>query len=297
MKSMQNFIMRPYRAIATACTLLLTAGLLFGCSAARLGYSNGEMLSYWWLDSYVEFNSDQRRWVKKELANLFAWHRKTQLPEYVRFLKHAETRVQNQVTETELRDDYDKIKKHILILTDRALPVLAELALSLNPQQVDNIEKKLASNNDDYRKEYLDGNLEKRQRLRYKKTLKQAENWFGSFSTEQEQQIRALSDVRPLNNELVLADRMQRQAALISLLRKIQADKPERDIAMSMIRNYVAAAIDRSLSPEHKRYFDAFRASSIHMTAAIINGTTPAQKAHFLKTTQQWINDFTALSK
>lgn len=298
MKRIQNFIMRPYRSFATACVLLITVSLMFGCSAARLAYSNGETLTYWWLDRYVEFDHNQSLTVKSDLANFFAWHRRTQLQGYVQFLKRAQNRVQGGITEAELQSDYRDIKKHVLFLTDRALPALADLALTLRPEQIDNIEKKFASNNDDYRKDYLRGSLEKRQHYRYKKVLQQAEHWFGNFNAEQGRQIRAVSDSRPLNNEFVLADRIQRQAAFVSMLRKIQSERPSKEATMAIIKNHVIALLDRSvsLSPEHKEFFDVFRASSIHLTAVIINGATPAQKAHFVKTTRRWIDDFDALA-
>jgi hypothetical protein len=296
MKSVQNFIMRPYRATFTACLLFLIVTLQFGCSAARFGYSNGEMLSYWWLDGYVKFNKDQRSRVKKELANLFAWHRQTQLQEYVRLLKHAQGRVQHKVTEAELLAGHDEIKKHILVLVDKALPAMADLALSLQAEQIDNIDRKLTAHNDEYRKDYVGSDLEKRQRSRYKKALKQAENWFGSFSPEQKQQIRAVSDARPLNSELVFSDRVQRQAELIAMLKKIHAEQPKREVAMAMIRSYIVATLDRSFTPEHKAFFDSSRAGSIQLAAFIINIAAPEQKERFIDVTQRWIDDFTAMS-
>lgn len=270
--------------------------LMLGCSAARLGYSNGETLSYWWLNNYVGFESDQKPWARKQLAHLFAWHRSTQLKGYVQLLTRAQNRIQGNVSEAELRADYDDLKKRILLLTDKALPPLAELALSLQPHQIENIERKFASNNNDYRKDYLRGDIEQRQRFRYKKALKQAEYWFGGFSREQEQLMRAASDARPLNNELVLADRLQRQTALIALLRKIQAEKPGRDATVAMLKEYVTGTMERFANPEHKQFFDAAHAGTIHLAAVIINNATPVQREHFIRTLQQWIGDFQALA-
>ncbi|MDB5761232.1 MAG: hypothetical protein JWQ21_227 [Herminiimonas sp.] len=288
--------MRPYRAFAAKTAIFLVAALLLGCSAARLGYSNGETLSYWWLDSYVDFDADQKPWVRKEISDLFAWHRKTQLKSYVQLLTRTQKRIQGKVAEAELLADYDDLRKRVLVLADRALPNLADLALSLQPPQIANIEKKFASNNNTYRKDYLRGDIEQRQRFRFKKALKQAEYWFGNFSDEQERIIRAASDARPLNNELVMADRLQRQAALIALLKKIQAEKPGRDAVMAMLKDYIETTVNRSLNAEHKAFFDASANSSAHMMAVIVNGTTPAQKEHFVKTLQQWIDDFNVLS-
>lgn len=293
---MQNFIMRRYGAFAAWTGIFLIASLMLGCSAARLGYSNGETVSYWWLDNYVDFETDQKPWIKKQLADLFAWHRSTQLKGYVQLLTRAQSRIHGNISEAELRTDYDDLKKRILILTDKALPQMAELALSLQPHQIANIEKKFASNNDKYRKDYLRGDIEQRQRFRYKKALKQAEYWFGGFSVQQEQLIRAASDARPLNNELVMADRLQRQAALIALLKKIQAEKPGRDATMAILKDYINGTMDRFANPEHKVFFDAANAGSIRLASVIINNATPAQKARFVKNLQKWIDDFNALA-
>ncbi|MDB5839143.1 MAG: hypothetical protein JWQ23_1095 [Herminiimonas sp.] len=288
----QNFIMRPSRSLATRISIFFITVLLLGCSAARLGYSNGETISYFWLNNYVDFDADQKTFVTKELATLFSWHRRTQLGDYVQLLTRAQKQAQSPVTEAELQGDYNEFKKRVLVMADKAIPSMATLAMSLKPYQIANIEKKFASNNDKYRKEYLRGDVEQRQRFRFKKTLKQAEYWFGSFSSEQEQQIRAASDARPLNNELVLADRMQRQAAMIAMLKKIEAEKPGREAAIAMLKDYVTATMDRHASPEHKAYFDAYNASNIKLAAFIVNHATPAQKVHFTGNLQQWINDF-----
>jgi hypothetical protein len=106
---------------------------------ARLGYNNGETVSYFWLNSYIGFDADQKPWVKKELANLFAWHRRTQLPEYLPLLAKAKKRVQKPVSETELARDYDEIRRRIVVMTDRAAPAAADLALALRPGQIASI--------------------------------------------------------------------------------------------------------------------------------------------------------------
>ena len=264
---------------------------------ARLGYNNGETVSYFWLNSYIGFDADQKPWVKKELASLFAWHRRTQLPEYVPFLAQAQKRVYNPVSEAELAREYDDIRRRVLIMTDRAAPVAADLALALRPEQIASIERKFTENNEKFRKEHLRGDLEKRQRARYKRSMKQAEIWFGNFSTEQERQIRQLSDARPMDDELVLADRMQRQAEMIRMLQRIEAEKPTREVTVGLIRQYVSGAMDHYNHPEYQRYFEKYRAAQVRMLAGIINLATPAQKQHFERELQGWIDDFDTLSR
>lgn len=289
--------MRPLGKFAQTAGIWLLVVFLSGCSMARLGYNNGETVSYFWLNSYIGFDADQKPWIKKELASLFAWHRRTQLPEYVPMLLRAKKRVYEPVSEAELAGDYEEIRSRILVMTDRAAPVAADLALALRPEQIASIEKKLAENNEKFRKEHLRGDLAQRQRDRYKRSMKQAEIWFGSFSAEQAQQIRQLSDARPLDDELVLADRMQRQAEMIRMLQRIEAEKPAREVAAGMIRQYVSGAMDHYNHPEYQNYFEKSRAAQMRMVAGIVNLSTPAQKQHFEQELQGWIDDFDTLSR
>lgn len=298
---MQNFSMRHLHKFAQTSGIRALIGLLVvflcGCSMARLGYNNGETVSYFWLNSYIGFDADQKPWVKKELASLFAWHRRNQLPEYLPLLVQAKKRVQKPVSEAELARDYDDIRRRILIITDRAAPAAADLALALRPEQIASIEQKFAENNEKFRKEHLRGDLSQRQRDRFKRSMKQAEIWFGNFSGEQERRIRQLSDARPMDDELVLADRMQRQAEMIRLLRRIEAEKPAREAAVGMIRQYVSGSMDHYNDPAYQSYFEKYRAAQMRMVAGIINMSTPAQKQHFEEAVQGWIDDFDTLSR
>lgn len=301
----QNFIMgffairlwgvwrRPFVAFLLPTLFAVALG---GCGAARLGYSNGETISYFWLNNYVDFRADQKSGVRKDIDTLFAWHRQTQLPYYVAFLSRAQRRADAPVTEADLKADYEELKLHLAKLTTHALPQLADLALSLRPEQIAHIERKFASNNDTYRKEFLRGDVEERQQKRFKRTLKQMEYWLGNFNNEQERRLRAGSNARPLETEVLMQDRMKWQSTLIALLRKIQAEKPGRDATIALLQNYATGAFAHFDQPEMKAVFDARNAANIRLMADTLSHATPEQKAHFLKTTQEWIDDFNALS-
>jgi hypothetical protein len=66
--------------------VMLTPLLLGGCSALRLSYGQGPLLAYWWLDRQVDFSTEQTPRVREALADWFAWHRSTQLPDYAQGL-------------------------------------------------------------------------------------------------------------------------------------------------------------------------------------------------------------------
>jgi hypothetical protein len=293
---MQNFIMRPLRHFAKKATILLMASLLLACSAARLGYSNGETISYWWLDSYVDFDSSQKQWVKERIDKVFVWHRQTQLKEYVRLIDRMRHRDFAAVTQADLLGDYRDVTAQVLEIADKATPDFADLALSLTAEQIGNIEKKFAKSNDKFRKEYLVGTPEERQEFRYRKALQQAQYWFGGFSREQEASIRSLSDARPLNNELLMAERLSRQRALIDVLKKIHVEKPGKEAAVAMLKKYVAATVDRYGNQQHQAFFEQSNAANARMVAGIMHMATAKQKNYFIQTLQDWVNDFNKLA-
>ena len=112
--------------------LIALMAVLAGCSSLRLAYNNGDTLLYWWIDGYVDLNSDQKDWVKKDIDELFRWHRKTQLHDYVQILQTAQRQLAAGPTAADLHNDYDEIKNRTELLLFKALPELADLARSLH---------------------------------------------------------------------------------------------------------------------------------------------------------------------
>ena len=182
-------------------------------------------------------------------------------------------------------------------MTARAAPSLADLALSMKPDQLVHLQEKFASKNAAYRKQNLRGDVDDRQQRRYQKVLEQAEYWFGDFTDEQEAQIRAASDARPLNPELVYADRLQRQAAMIAMLQKIQTERPHRDTAIRLISSYLDIERQRLATPEKKAFFDGLNESNARLVVVIVNNATPVQRAKAIERVRQWRTDFSQMAR
>jgi hypothetical protein len=126
--------------------------------------------------------------------------------------------------------------------------------------------------------------------------MKQAEYWFGEFTAEQEAQIRAASDARPMNNELWMAERQKRQQELIAILKRFQAERPSKEAAMATLKQYVNRNFEYFTYADNKAFFDDSRAGTVQMVTTIINIATPAQKEHAMKRLQKWINDCNELA-
>ena len=281
--------------------LLFLAALLVvaaGCSTIRFTYNHGDTLLYWWLNAYIDIDSDQSDWVKKDIDQLFQWHRTTQLRDYAGLLTKMQRQLgDGNVTQEELLSDYRDIKARTELLAFKALPQLADLAMAIKPEQIAQMEQKFAKNNDKFRREFMSVSVDDQKKARFKKAMEQFDLWFGGFSRDQEAQLRRASDARPLDNEIWLQERMLRQKKIVALLRRVQSQKLNKDQTMAAIHDLLRDMLDRMEAPERKPFFDAYVDNTSRFILTAIKLTTPEQKQHAQKRMQGWIDDFNTLAK
>jgi hypothetical protein len=295
---MKNFntqapFLQRIRSVLVIGVLLVVAA----CSSVRFAYNQGDTVLYWWVNAYLDLDSEQSGLVKEDIDQLFNWHRKTQLKDYSQLLAKAKTDLATgKVTLVDLKATYKDIRGRTEALALKAVPELTELALSIKPEQLVKMEEKFNKNNETYRKKFVRVDNDKKQTLRYKKSMEQFELWFGNFSSEQEAQLKRASDVRPLNNELWLEERIIRQKKIVSVLRKIQAEKLNKEATIALLHDLLKDIFGRFEAPERKAFFDAYIESSMNLVLTAVRIATPAQKAHAHKRMQDWINDFRDLS-
>jgi hypothetical protein len=288
----QDHFLQRFRVLLMVTVLLAVAA----CSSVRFAYNQGNTLLYWWVDAYIDLDSEQVAPVKEDIEHLISWHRKTQLQDYSALLVNAKRQLAGNVTQADLKANYREIKARTELLAFKALPELADLALSVKPEQIANIEEKFNKNNETYRKKFIAVDKEKQQKLRYRKSMEQFELWFGNFSSEQEAILRKASDARPLNNELWLEERVLRQRKIITLLREVHAKKLGKDATMALLHQLLKDIFGRFEVPERKAFFDNYIDSNLAFIHTAIKIATPTQKAHAQKRMQGWIEDFKVLS-
>jgi hypothetical protein len=276
--------------------LIALVALAAGCSTIRFTYNHGDTLLYWWLNAYLDLDSDQSSWVKEDIDRLFQWHRQTQLRDYAGLLANMQRQLAGNPTQADLLSDYRDIKARTELLAFKALPQLADLARSIKPDQIAQMEKKFAKNNDDFRKKFMSGDVEHQRRVRFDKAMDQLELWFGSFSADQKAALRRASDARPLDNEIWLQERKMRQQKIIALLTRIQREKLNREQTMAAIHDQLRDFFDRMDAPDRKQFYDAYIDSTSKFILTAIRLATPEQKAHAQKRMQGWIDDFNTLA-
>lgn len=267
-----------------------------GCSTIRFSYNQGDTLLYWWLNSYADLEGQQADIAKRDIKGLFQWHRQTQLHDYAVLLGTFQKQLAGNPTQADLIHAYQQVRERGERIGQRAVPELTTLAMSITPEQIKHIENKFNDKNAEYRRKFVEGSADKRQRARYKKSMEQFELWFGSFSSKQEAELRRASDLRPLDANIWLEERQYRQRRVLAMLREVQQKKLNREQTAALVQAVQRDLLQRTESPERKAFYDASIDANTRYILAGIRMTTPEQKAHAQKRMQGWINEFEALA-
>ncbi|MGI9026135.1 MAG: DUF6279 family lipoprotein [Burkholderiaceae bacterium] len=262
----------------------------------KVGYRNADTVGLLWIDRYLDLTSEQQAFVKPRLRALVAWHRTTQLPDYATLGTEMKKLGQRAITPAEVTALAKQLRQRIDISAQHALPDMADLALKLTPDNIGAMEDKFADNDDKFRDDnHVRGEVEKQQKARYDKTLDRVEEWYGRFSREQRAAIRKLSDARPLDNDILLAERQRRERELVALLTRIEREKPSRDAVIGLLRGY-NERFEFSPDRDKRAFQESMRRATEAMDAAIHNLATPAQRERAIAKLQDWIDDFRSLS-
>jgi hypothetical protein len=286
-----------HRLLHQLIVVLVVSLLLQGCSAVRLGYGNADSLARWWIDQYVDMSPEQDALARERLSRLLAWHRKTQLPDYVSILRQGQKFVAGQPTAGDALALGDAVVRRGRALADQATPDIAEFLATVTPAQIERMAGRQAEKNADYAKEAQLADGESGQRkARYKRLLERAEYWFDDFSSEQKSAMRRLIDGQGSGSQFWYEERLRRQREWLDLVRLVQRERPPRERVMQMLRDY-AARFDLPADPVRLAQATALRRSSAELAVAIHAMTTPAQRAHAEHKLGDLIRDFTELSQ
>ena len=280
--------------LARIIGVLALAAVLGACSAIRLAYNNLPELSYWWLDGYLDFDGSQTPKVRDDLARLLEWHRRNELPKIAALLQEAEALAPGDITPVQACAMTDRIRDRLLAVSERAEPAGTELALSLGEAQLQQLERKYAKNNADYRKDWLDRSPARVQEKRYDQFLDRFEDFYGRLSPEQRELLRQQVAQSVFDPKLQDVERRKRQQEALVLLRGFVANRTPPTEARAALHAYLQRIADPPPGPWREQQ-QALLQEGCRNLAALHNGTSAAQRAQAVKRLQAYQNDLRQL--
>jgi Family of unknown function (DUF6279) len=276
--------------------ILVALPLLASCSAIRLSYDQGPMLAYWWLDNYADFNAEQAPRVKAALADWFAWHRATQLADYAQALAAMQALAVNPITPAQACNVATGWQRRAERAFDRAVPALADLARTLSPEQLNHIERRQRSQQEELTTEYLQADPAARQKASLERTVDRAESLYGPLDDAQRGLLASGLAASPFNPALWLAERRQRQADLMRSLRRFQAERADADTVQAGLRRLAA---ETAVSPrvDYASYAARLTLANCALASQLHNSTSAAQRQRAIDKLKGWEGDLRSLAR
>lgn len=281
--------------LARIIGVLLVAAALGACSTVRLAYNNLPELAYWWLDGYLDFDGAQTPRVRDDLAQLLSWHRQHELPRIALLLQQAQALAPREIEAAEVCAMSERIRERLLAAAEQAEGPGTELALSLGAAQLQQLERKYAKSNAEYRREWLERSAARVQQQRYDKFLERLEDFYGRLTPEQRELVRAQVRQSLFDPKRVHAERLQRQQEALALLRGLQASRPSPAEARSAIHAHVMRIADPPPGPWRKHQ-QALLQEGCRNLAALHNSTSAAQRAQAVQRLRAYEDDLRQLA-
>jgi Family of unknown function (DUF6279) len=275
-------------------TLIL---LLSACSVLRIGYSQAPTFAYWYIDGYLDLNGEQSLRLREGIDRWFEWHRRTEMPRYASLL----VRAQREVMEPKLSTDQlcfwrDEAQRRLDVALEEATPVFATLMVSLAPEQIRHMERKMAKDGEELKKDFAQPDRAERARVSFKRTLERYENLYGKLDDAQRAKLAQLLAASPFDADRWIAERERSNADLLALLAKVSAEGKGSDSAAAQAQaqaavRMIAERALRSPRPDYRAYQQRLTEENCALAAAMHSATTPAQRQHARDKLKGWEED------
>ena len=268
--------------------------LLAGCSALRLGYSNGSQLAWWWLDGYFDFNREQSVQVKQRIDRWFEWHRASQLPVLASLLTSAQQQVLDNTTPAKVCAWGEQARTALEPALQRAIAEFADIVPLLGEAQFRALQRKHTKNLDDMRTDFLQLDAAERTAATRERALERFERLYGRLG---EAQLRVLTSglaASPFDPEAWLAERQRRQADALQTLRRLVTDQADRETRIKALQGVVQRA-ETSPSPAYRAYQQRLSEYNCQFASQLHNATTATQRQRARESLQGWEQDLRSL--
>lgn len=282
------------RIIGLAAVLPL-AGLLTACSVVKLAYNQAPELAYLQLDGYFDFSDAQTSRVKDELVKVQRWHRNTQLPAYSEILKKWQVLMPGELDEAKVCSAAGEVRSSLLTLSARSESIVAELAPTLDKQQLNQLQRKFGKLNRDYQRDFIEGTPAERLEKRIDKAISRAEMLYGTLEEKQLTVLRGQLAQSAFDANIALTEHRRRQQDALQTLTPLISNAATPAQAAPAVRAYFERAMI-SPNPAYRAYQDRLTRDNCRALALLHNSTTAAQRAKAVETLGNYARDFAILA-
>jgi hypothetical protein len=270
--------------------------ILTGCSAIKLGYSNAPTLTYWWLDSYIDFTAEQSPPARDSLATLHAWHRTNELPAYADTLRSMQQLAPGKVTPDQLCGLWTEVQTHIQHLGMQSAQAISTITPTLKPEQLRHLALQFDKRNRKWREEWLDVTPAELTERRLKQAVDRSEMLYGQLDDAQLALLRQSIELSSFDAQLTYRERLRRQQDILQILQEHSASGLSRP---AHVQAEVMALLERlrlSPDPVYRAHQEKITAEGCATLAVLHNSSSAAQRTKLMETLRDYEADARALA-
>ena len=249
---------------------------LSSCSS-KFAYDNIDWWVYWYLDDYIELNSEQEAQFDDYLDSLLQWHKTSELVRYKAQLEQMKQQVTNdELNYTQVTTHFEQAKAHWVRVRNEVSPELIKMAKNLSDEQIVTLFAALEKENKEEEEELAsikEDSAEERMEKRIERMEENVSARIGKLSNEQKQIIATYADQFVPTMEEWIAYRRNIQNAARRLFVARRVDPYFEDKLLALMNK-----------PETYRS-EAFKEASEHNTKTM--ATMIAEVASTLSTKQK----------
>ena len=295
------------RIIARALLLLAATLVLAACSATRVAYNQAPNFAYWWIDGHVDFTDAQSPQARTDIDRFFAWHRGAELPLYAQRLAQWQALAPKDISPEQACTEFEAVRGSFTRMTERGVEPLTALALQLSPEQLEHMKRHQSKGDQNFEKDFLRGSPAQRLERRMDRAIDRYETLYGTLNAAQRELLKTGLQRSPWDPQRSFAERQRRQAAMLQIVREIQAThgaafnaaagdarKPPPE-AVAAVRNWSQRLLN-SPTPGYAAYSASLVREGCAQFAALHNSTSPEQRAHAVGVLKEYEADMRALA-
>jgi hypothetical protein len=266
------------------------AWALAACTAIKLGYENLPWVLGWQADSYLDLDGAQEDLLSRKVEEAQRWHRKTQLPAYMALVKRVEDRVQAGPFDVAQIADWQRQGLALWPpIAEHLAPAVAEIGLTLRPEQLAHLKRSFAKANDKYNAEHRQKDPQARLEARVKRMTERAETFLGKLSDAQRERLRATARAVDGQDDARFQQRLARQAAVLAQLTSLSTERPSLEQATGQVRATLAGLFaPATLTPS---------VESDQLWVDLVASASPEQRQRMVTRLAQYRDDFSVLAR
>ena len=223
--------------------------ILTGCSAIRLGYNKLPEIASWWLDSYIDFTDSQGPQAKVALQKLQTWHRKEELPAIAELLVQAQTLAPQNITPEQACKVWEGAQVRIESIIQESSRLAAPVVSQLSVKQLKHLEKEWASRNEDWKKNWLQGNPDTRIKKRVDIAAERFNSFYGDLNTEQRQLLKQQFLQSAWTPEWGYQQRVKRQQEQLAALQAMSSEITKPAMPLLQVEKALETLMLQSVRP------------------------------------------------